>query len=613
MIQLKQVSLARGGKTLLSDVNLIVHAKQKVAIVGANGTGKSSLFALLRGVLTPDVGDAWLPTHLTIAHLEQEVRASDQTALDYVLDGDAELRQLEQALATAEDGLHIAELLASLEQIDGYTAPARAAQLLYGLGFNSDEQQATVASFSGGWRMRLNLAKTLMRRADVLLLDEPTNHLDLDAIVWLEQWLKHYPGTLLFISHDRDFLDAIASHIVSLEQQRLTLYTGNYSDFERQKAEQLALQQLTFEKQQRQRAHLQSFIDRFKAKASKATQAQSRIKALARMETAQAVHVDSPFHFSFREAPKCSNPLLTLDHVSIGYGDQIILNRVNLALTQQARIGLIGPNGAGKSTLIKCLIGHVSPLTGEYQLNPALNIGYFDQHQLDSLDITASALLHLQRLSPDSTEQALRSYLGSFGFIGDQALGPVGPFSGGEKTRLALALLIWQKPNLLLLDEPTNHLDLEMRHALTMALQGYNGAMIVVSHDRQLLRATTDTLLLVANQAVVEFKQDLDAYYVWLQNYRRQAQAPKAVAKVIKKDSKAPSPPIKNTHKVDKLEATLVELQALLVDIDRDLNALYNEHQPERVSELLAQRSAAMAQCESLENQWLALHVPDHA
>lgn len=607
MIQLKQVSLARGGKSLLSDVNLIVHAKQKVAIVGANGTGKSSLFALLRGVLTPDVGDVWLPTHLKIAHLEQEVLATTQTALDYVLDGDAELRQLELALATAEDGLHIAELLASLEQIDGYTAPARAAQLLYGLGFNSDEQQATVASFSGGWRMRLNLAKTLMCRADVLLLDEPTNHLDLDAIVWLEQWLLHYPGTLLFISHDREFLDTIASHIVSLEQQRLTLYTGNYSDFERQKAEQLALQQATFEKQQRQRAHLQSFIDRFKAKASKATQAQSRIKALARMETAQAVHVDSPFQFSFRETPKCSNPLLTMEHVSIGYGDHLILNRVNLALTQQARIGLIGPNGAGKSTLIKCLIGHVSPLSGDYQLNPALNIGYFDQHQLDSLDIIASPLLHLQRLSPHSTEQALRTYLGSFGFIGDQALAPVGPFSGGEKTRLALALLIWQKPNLLLLDEPTNHLDLEMRHALTMALQEYNGAMIVVSHDRQLLRTTTDTLLLVANQAVVEFTQDLDAYYLWLQSYRRQAQAPKTVAKVIKKEPKAP--PLKNTHKMDQLEATLAQQQKLLIDIDRDLNDLYHAHQPERVAELLAQRSEVMAQCQSLENQWLEWHV----
>lgn len=607
MIQLSNVSLSRGSKTLLTEVNLTVHANQKVAIVGANGAGKSTIFALLRGVLSTDVGDVTVPSHLKVGHLEQEVVASDQTALDYVIDGDSELRAIEQALTLTTDGMEIAELYVQMGQIDGYTAAARAAQLLDGLGFSTLEQSHTVRSFSGGWRMRLNLAKTLMCRADLLLLDEPTNHLDLDAIVWLEQWLKYYKGTLLFISHDRDFLDAIATHTVHLERQQLKVYTGNYSDFERQRAEQLALQQATFEKQQRQRAHLQSFIDRFKAKASKAAQAQSRIKALARMEVSQAAQVDSPFHFSFRDTKLCSNPLLSLNDAFIGYGEHAILSHINLALSEQVRIGLIGPNGAGKSTLIKCLMGKLPLLKGDYIINPALHIGYFDQHQLDSLDVTASAVLHLQRLSPHSSEQALRTYLGGFGFVGDQALTPVGPFSGGEKTRLALALLIWQKPNLLLLDEPTNHLDLEMRHALTMALQGYNGAMIVVSHDRHLLRSTTDTLWLVANQQVTEFKDDLDAYQQWLVEYRRAPAVQANAVSVPTRKKRDNSRTATTQHKSVVIEAELERQQARLGEIDLELadTALYEVAAAERLNVLLAQRLQLIDQIAVLEDQWL--------
>ncbi len=608
MLQLTNVSFSRGAKPLLDGVNLIVHATQKVGIAGENGAGKSSLFALLRGVLGPDVGEVCVPSHLAIAHLEQEVAATAQSALDYIIDGDAELRAIELALNTTEDGMEIAELYGKLGVIDGYTAPARAAQLMSGLGFSFAEQARPVSSFSGGWRMRLNLARTLMCRSDLLLLDEPTNHLDLDAIVWLEDWLKRYPGTLLFISHDRDFLDAIATHIVHLENKQLTLYTGNYSDFEKQLAEQLALQQATHEKQVKQRAHLQSFIDRFKAKASKATQAQSRIKALARMEVTQAAYVHSPFHFSFRDSTPCSNPLLNVDNADIGYGEKIILKKIHFALTNQARIGLIGPNGAGKSTLIKCLAGRLEPLTGQHFINPALKIGYFDQHQLDSLDVNASPLLHLQRMSPNSNEQDLRKYLGSFGFAGNQALVEVGPFSGGEKTRLALALLIWQKPNLLLLDEPTNHLDLEMRHALTMALQDYHGAMIVVSHDRHLLRSTTDTLILVANGQVVEFEQDLDEYQKWLMNYRREAskeaKAEPLATVAAKKPLAAVKAPIVN---LAKLEAQLSDVQAQLAAIELALadNSLYEAIHATRLDTLVLERAAVVAECERLENLWL--------
>lgn len=611
MIKLEHVSLQRNIKQLLEDANLTLFAQQKVGVVGANGSGKSSLFALLRGVLSPDLGEVFVPKQLKIAHLEQEVEALDQVAIDYVIDGDAELRALEKKLNHTEDGMEIGEIYTQMEAIDAYTAKARAAQLMHGLGFAAEEQKHSVRAFSGGWRMRLNLARTLMCRSDILLLDEPTNHLDLDAIIWLESWLKNYRGTLLFISHDRDFLDAIASYVVHLEDRKLKLYTGDYSAFEKQQAAQLALQQALYEKQQRARAHLQSFVDRFRARASKATQAQSRIKALERMEIIQAAHVNSPFQFSFREVPSCSNPLLKLEHTQLGYEDKIVLNDVSLNLLTEARIGLIGPNGAGKSTLIKTLAGVLKPLSGEIFFNSKISIGYFSQHQLDSLDLNASPLLHLQRLSPDATPQTLRSYLGSFGFSNEQALASVAPFSGGEKSRLALALLIWQKPNLLLLDEPTNHLDLEMREALTLALQSYQGAMVIVSHDRHLLRSCTDSLILVAYQAVKEFDGNLEDYEQWLNNYRRDIAAP------IKESVPRTKPAIDFVNKrarvlkskLEKLEQTLALLQQQHKQLEEQLAdpLLYQLEQKSTLMQLLAKRDQLLAEEKACEQQWLDL------
>lgn len=610
MIKLEQVSLQRGLKSLLENVSVTFLPRQKTGIIGENGAGKSSLFALLTGELKPDAGDVVVPKHLRIAHLEQEVVALEKSAIEYVIDGDKELRTLENALTETEDGIKIAEIYAQLEVIGAYSAEARASQLLHGLGFTTPEQQQKVSEFSGGWRMRLNLARTLMCRSDLLLLDEPTNHLDLDTIIWLQEWLQNYQGTLLFISHDRDFLDAVASHIVHVENKQLKQYTGNYSDFERMRVAELAQQQATYEKQQQQRVHLQSFIDRFKAKASKAKQAQSRVKALERMELIQAVHVKSPFQFSFREAPPCTNPLLKLTKADIGYGDKTVLKQVSLHLTEQARIGLIGPNGAGKSTLIKCLAQELMPFSGEIFVNPKLRIGYFSQHQLDSLDLEASPLLHLQRLSPDATQQSLRNYLGSFGFSNEQALAPVGPFSGGEKSRLALALLIWQKPNLILLDEPTNHLDLEMREALTLALQSYQGAMVVVSHDRHLLRSCTDSLILVANQEVAEFEDDLEAYEKWLKDYRRDLTQPKTVIKPQpNKQQQEAKQQRAIKQKIEKLEKEMdaLQQQKKLIEEKLSSNELYEAHGQEYLNDLLAQQEKIAQRESELEHIWYEL------
>ncbi|MCD6047376.1 MAG: putative transporter, ATP-binding protein [Gammaproteobacteria bacterium] len=610
MIKLINISLQRGLKQLLDETSLTLLSGQKVGIIGENGAGKSSLFALLTGKLTPDLGDVFLPKHLKIAHLEQEVPALEQTAIEYVIDGDQELRALEKRLSETDDGVEIAEIYTRMETIGAYSANARAAQLMYGLGFTTEEQQYRVSQFSGGWRMRLNLARTLMCRSDLLLLDEPTNHLDLDAIIWLEAWLKTYPGTLLFISHDRDFLDAIASHIVHLDNRQLKLYTGDYSAFEQQRAANLAQQQATYEKQQRDRAHLQGYIERFRAKASKARQAQSRIKALERMDIIQAVHVNSAFQFSFREAPPCSNPLLKLDKADLGYENKTVLQNVSVNLMGQARIGLIGPNGAGKSTLIKCLAGELIPLIGELFINPKVRIGYFSQHQLDSLDLNASPLLHLQRLSPEASQQDLRNYLGSFGFSNEQALTPVGPFSGGEKSRLALALLIWQRPNLLLLDEPTNHLDLEMREALTLALQNYQGAMIVVSHDRHLLRSCTDELILVANQRVKDFDGDLEDYEKWLQEYRRdmtQAKTPTIATSQQSQQSNKQQRALKaKLEKIEKQMEIIVQQKKQLEEKLAD-SALYIAQENAGLKNLLAEQDKLLQQEKILEQEWLDL------
>ncbi len=524
MLTLRQLSLQRGGKPLFENASLTVYPGWKVGIIGANGSGKSSLFALLLDELHADAGDLALPSSWVIAHVAQETPALPTPALEFVLDGDAELRQIERDLHEAEvahNGTRQAELHAHFDTIGGYSARARAGKLMNGLGFATTQLEQPVATFSGGWRVRLNLARALMCRSDLLLLDEPTNHLDLDAVLWLEQWLRAYPGTLLLISHDRDVLDNVAAHIAHLDQQRITLYPGNYAAFEEQRAARLALQQAAYEKQQREVAHLESFITRFRAKATKARQAQSRIKALERMERIAAAHVDSPFEFSFASPGRLPNPLLAVEKVAVGYGERRILESINLVIHPGTRLGLLGPNGAGKSTLIKLLAGMLPSLAGRIETGQGLAIGYFAQHQLEQLRPDWNALRHLQQIDERASEQQLRNFIGGFGFNGDRALEPIAPFSGGEKARLALALLVWQKPNLLLLDEPTNHLDLDMRHALTLALQDYQGAMIVVSHDRHLLRTTTDEFLLVAEHRAQPFSGDLDDYRDWLNERQR--------------------------------------------------------------------------------------------
>ena len=536
MIQFRNLRLARGAKVLVDAASLQIHPGWRVGLTGANGTGKSSLFALLRGELHQDQGDLEIPAGWQIAHVAQETPALAKPAIEYVLDGDAELRDVEAQLAKAEaahddthSGAHIGELHARLHEIGGYAARARAAALLDGLGFVAGDAERPVSDFSGGWRMRLNLAQALMCRSDLLLLDEPTNHLDLDAVLWLEQWLRDYRGTLVLISHDREFLDACVTHVAHIESQRLTLYSGGYSDFERQRAERLAQQQSMFDKQQREIAHIEDYIRRFRAKATKARQAQSRIKALERMERIAAAHIDTPFNFTFREGPAAPDPLLQIEDGTVRYGERTVLDRVRLTLRPGERVGLLGRNGAGKSTLIKLLAGELPLAAGSRTEGKGLAIGYFAQHQLETLRPDESPLQHLARVDPRTREQELRDYLGGFDFRGDgntgstPATAPCGSFSGGEKSRLALALMIWQRPNLMLLDEPTNHLDLEMRHALTLALQDYEGGMVLVSHDRALLRATCDRFLLVDDGRIQPFDGDLDDYRDWLAERRAQA------------------------------------------------------------------------------------------
>lgn len=551
MIQLNQVSLRRGGRVLFQKASMQIHPGWKVGLTGVNGAGKSSLFAALLGSLTPDEGTLSRPQGWTVAHMAQEVKALDLPAIDFVLSGDEEYWNIQQQLEQPEqmDNDRLAHLHGRFDEIHGYTAPAKAAQLMAGLGFMEHQNNLPVSSFSGGWRMRLNLARTLMSRSELLLLDEPTNHLDLDAILWLEDWLKAYSGTLVLISHDRDFLDAITDHILHIENGELTLYTGNYSTFETTRSERLAQHQQAYEKQQETRAHLQKYIDRFKAKATKARQAQSRIKQLERMQLLAPAHVDTPFTFSFREPTKMSSPLLTLEQVSIGYANKVIASKINLQITPTSRIGLLGMNGAGKSTLIKSLVGELALLSGVRKASELLNIGYFAQHQMDALDDNASPMLQLARIAdPKISEATLRSFLGSFGFSGERMDTPCESFSGGERARLALALIVWQRPNVLILDEPTNHLDLDMRHALTMALQDYEGAVVLVSHERQLIASVCDDLLLVHAGQSTEFEGDLQDYANWL----RQARAD--MIKQGSTESSNPSPVAEKTSssKIDK-------------------------------------------------------------
>jgi ATP-binding cassette subfamily F protein 3 len=628
LINLQGVSLLRGGRELLRDASCRIFPGHKLGIIGANGCGKSSLFKLLLRELESDSGQVEVPSGWRLAHMAQEVAASDASALDYVLDGDSELRQLQSALDAAEnmhtDGHQLAELHERMAAIDGYSGPARAAQLLDGLGFSYADQQRPLRSFSGGWRIRLNLARALMCPADLLLLDEPTNHLDLDATLWLEQWLQRFPGTLLIISHDRDFLDAVVDGIVSFEQQQLRFYSGNYSAFERARGERLAQQQVQYEKQQSERAHMQDFVRRFRAKATKARQAQSRIKALERMAEIAPAHVDSPFHFTLPAADKTSDPLIDLREASIGYrekagGDKAVLTNVQLGIQPGRRLGLLGPNGAGKSSLIKTLAGQLPLLAGERQCGEHLAIGYFAQHQLEALDGAASPLLHLQRLSPNASEQELRNFLGGYGFNGERVFEVVRDFSGGEKARLALAILAWQKPNLLLLDEPTNHLDLEMRHALTLALAEFPGAMVLVSHDRHLLANTADEFLLVAEGRAEAYAGDLEDYKQWLLAFRRNEKSaensptgekPAEDKKNQRRATAALREQLKPlTQKLKKIEQQMARAEQQLAEINSQLadEGLYSGGQQQEIAHLTRTQTQAREQLESLEIEWLEI------
>lgn len=616
MIIFKNVTLRRGPSPLIEALDWTIFPGQRIGLVGANGAGKSSIFAMLLGELSPDRGELSIPKQWEIAHLEQETPGTSQTALDYVLTGDAEYCRIEAALQAAEqsgDGEKIAHLHDQLHAIDGYTAPSRAGQLLAGLGFSGAEQKMLVSEFSGGWRMRLNLGKALMCRSDMLLLDEPTNHLDLDAVLWLEAWIKQYKGTLILISHDRDFLDGTVNMIAHVYDKKLTAYTGDYSTFEKTRAMQLSLQQALHEKQQKQVDHLKSFINRFGAKASKAKQAQSRVKALARLEVVSAVQQDTPFNFEFRKPDQCPHPLMQCDLVSVKYDDRTIISKVNVGLSPRDRIGILGPNGAGKSSLIKLLAGEINTASGLRETAAGLRIGYFAQHQVDHLSLPDTILIHLQRIAPQQSEQTLRTYLGTFGFVGDEVFANVGSLSGGEKSRLALALLVWQKPNLLLLDEPTNHLDMEMRNALSLALQDFEGAMMIVSHDRFLLRATVDQFILVADGAVEPFEGDLDDYEKWLVNYRKRQAAPKPKEALVVNAEVKPAPtPGKLSYKEEQAlvqlpkqieadEAALAELQAL------SLSPGFYEQSAEAVATAMEKLAATQAKLNAAYEQWDAL------
>ncbi len=616
MILLKKLVFARAGRSLVADASLQLHAGWKVGLTGANGCGKSSFFALLRGELHAEAGDLDIPPGWKIGHVAQETPALATPALEFVLDGDAELRAVEAELAAAEaahDGHRIAELHTRLQDIDGYAAPARTAEILDGLGFSQADHRRAVADFSGGWRVRLNLARALVARADLLLLDEPTNHLDLDAVLWLEGWLKSFPGTLLMISHDRDFLDAVVGQILHIEAGQMKLYGGNYSTFERTRAERLALQQAMHDKQQREIAHLHAYVERFRAKATKARQAQSRLKALARMELISAAHVDTPFAFSFREPEGFSDPLLQIGDAKVGYGETAILSGVELTLRPGSRIGLLGRNGAGKSTLVKLLAGTVAAQAGRRLEGRHLKIGYFAQHQMELLRPDESPLRHLARQEPQTREQELRDYLGGFDFRGAMADASCGNFSGGEKARLALALMIRTRPNLLLLDEPTNHLDLEMREALTLALQETEAAVVLVSHDRHLLRTTVDELWLVADGTARPFDGDLDDYADWLAR-RRSAARPSAPAeKVQRNEDRAAKKSAAAQRR--RLERELEQTESRLAALQTEKSALaarlanptvYADHA--LAADLTRQDAALAADVEAAETRWLELH-----
>ena len=616
MIRFSQFSLRRGAKVLLEGADALVNPGERVGLIGANGSGKSSLFSVLRGELHADKGDAEFPAHWRVAHVVQEIPALDRPALEYAIDGDRTLRILERKLSQAareNDGNRIGEMHAALGDAGAYTVRSRAEQLLIGLGFTNDELETPVSSFSGGWRMRLNLAQALMCPLDLLLLDEPTNHLDLDAILWVEEWLKRYAGTLLVVSHDRDFLDGVVNVILHIDQKKLRRYAGNYSAFEVQRAQAVVLAAGQRDKQERERAHLQSFIDRFRAKATKARQAQSRMKMLARMEELAPLHVAAPFSFEFREPLRAPNPLLVLEKADAGYGERTVLRGIDFSLQSEQRYGLLGINGAGKSTLIKTIAGELKPLRGSAIFNKGLQVGYFAQQQIEMLRDDQSPLWHLLRIAPDAREQDLRNFLGGFDFAGDMATGSIAHFSGGEKARLALALIVWRRPNLLLLDEPTNHLDLETREALTVALAQFEGTLVLVSHDRHLLRATTDQLLIVADGSLRPFDGDLDDYRDWLLKSRREK--PVAAA--------PPAPPAPKTApkaaadrsgnrkvleaRIRRLEEMIARLSAKKTDMEARLAdpRVYQEESRAVLQALLLDQAYVGRELGQLEGEWL--------
>ncbi len=627
MLKISEISLYRGGRQLLDHASLTVFSNQRIGIVGANGTGKSSLFSLIKGELSLDSGSIDLSGDLVIASVAQEIPATERSALDYVIDGDQELRSLQTELEHEEqhgNGDKIAHLHAQIDAINGYTCRNRAAELLNGLGFSSVQMEKAVTEFSGGWRMRLNLAQALFCRSTLLLLDEPTNHLDLEAVVWLEGWLRNYQGMVLLISHDRDFLDSVVSGIACLEQQKLTLYTGNYTDFELNRAEKLAQQQSMYEKQQREIEHMHSFITRFKAKATKARQAQSRVKALAKMERILPAHIDSEFSFHFKPSPKSPKPMLKFEKALFAYeGSNPIVSDLNLSIMPGDRIGLLGVNGAGKSTLIKLFACDLELTSGKFLRSDGVQIGYFAQHQLEQLDLSATPLLHMRRIDSKATEQELLNFLGGFGFAGDKAEAVVAPFSGGEKARLVLAMLVWQRPNLLLLDEPTNHLDLEMRQALVSALQEYDGAVIVVSHDRYLLNTTTDKFFLVDSGNLQEFDGDLEDYYKWLLEQRKissavdskidgcelgvsEAISRKDMRKIEAEKRKQLYPLKKQANalegKIEKLAEQLSQIEAEMTDPN-----MYEEESKVKLQNLILKQSQLKGELSDLEEKWMEI------
>jgi ATP-binding cassette subfamily F protein 3 len=657
MIRFLNVSLMRGIKPLLENADLTLNPGDKIGLIGANGAGKSSLFAMLRNELHADQGEIDFPAKWRMAYVAQETPALDRPAIEYAIDGDVTLRRLQKELEeleaaphTHDNGIEMGNVHGALMDADAYTVQSRAEQLLLGLGFTLDQMQQPVASFSGGWRMRLNLAQALMCPSDLLLLDEPTNHLDLDAIIWLEDWLKRYPGTLVIISHDRDFLDEIVNVVVHIDERKLKRYSGNYSSFERQRAAAMVLAASAMEKQQRARAHLESFIDRFKAKASKARQAQSRMKQLAKMEELAPLRAAAEFSFEFREPLAAPNPLLVMEDVDAGYplldghGDKVgaktIVNNINFSLQIGQRIGLLGVNGAGKSTLIKTIAGELAPLCGESTLGKGLSIGYFAQHQVEMLRHDESPLWHLAKIAPTVREQELRNFLGGFNFPGTMVTSPIRPFSGGEKARLALALIVWQRPNLLLLDEPTNHLDLETREALTMALAQFEGTLVVVSHDRHLLRATTDEFIIVANGRLQPFDGDLDDYKDWLFKTKLgkgtdllpmpKAAAAAAAAAAAPVVAAPPVPPAERKeqkrldaeerqrvaalkkpleNRLKRVDEQMAKLNAKKAEIDARLldPSIYDADKKETLKTLVADQAFCARDLAALENEWLEL------